>query len=151
MPKVNAIIADIDECLCKTSFIFDEAAHKQLWGNDLWDYFHQNVHRCIPNPWCVDLIKKYSQSHFIIFITARSEEIREITEEFLRTNLGFKSFTLAMRPLNDTRPSAEVKQMLLKELQADLDLNILFAIDDEEDNCRMFKNSGITALKVFKG
>ena len=43
------------------------------------------------------------------------------------------------------------KEMLLNELKADLDLNILFAIDDEEENCRMFKNAGITTLKVFKG
>jgi len=146
--KAKAIIADIDECFCQTEFIFDEAKEKQLSGNAIWEYFHENVHRCRVNEWCVDLIKKYAENHMVIFITARSEEIREFTAEFLTKNLGFNNFYLLMRGAEDFRPSHEVKESHLQILKTNENLNISFAIDDDPSNCEMFKKSGITTLMV---
>ena len=57
---------------------------------------------------------------------------------------------LYMRAENDFRSSAEVKRdILLHDILPKY--NVLFAVDDEEDNIKMFQTLGITAYKVYLG
>ena len=55
-----------------------------------------------------------------------------------------------MRAENDFRSSAEVKRdILLHDILPNYD--VLLAVDDEEDNIKMFQSLGITAYKVYLG
>lgn len=52
-----------------------------------------------------------------------------------------------MRELDDLRPAAEVKADHLKRIKEFYDVHI--AIDDEDDNLKMFSQNNILAMKVI--
>lgn len=147
--KRSAIIVDIDNTFCESEFIFDEIKELDLHGQEKWNYFHSNIHRCKVNLWCVMLVNNYlAMDYDVIFLTARSEAIRQQTIDFIRTYLH-KSFdaervSLYMRSKNDLSPAWNVKEKWLKKIKQNY--HISFAIDDDYDNCQMFFNNDIPAL-----
>ena len=143
----NAVIFDIDEVLCKTKFIFDEIHKLKLTGQEKWDYFNSNVYRCKPNIWCLNLVKKMKDDNTeIYFITARNNNIRSITYDFIKNSLGHEDFHLKMRNDKDYRDAYAVKFDIASRIVRDKGVNILFAIDDDIRNCNMYKSMGIDVL-----
>lgn len=154
--KQNAIICDIDGVLLDTAHIFDRIEKAGLQGRDKWDFFnrHANDYDVEIDSRVVEMLEVFALRGFrIIFMTARSSEIWKQTWAKIEMSIAqyaqfcFK-FELAMRDESDTRPSSEVKQDLLKKAQ---EFNrILFAIDDDSENCEMFAKNNILTLKVQK-
>jgi len=143
----DAIVFDIDGCFCVTDFIFKEIHKLGLRGKDMWDYFEANVHRCKVNDWAAQMVKSMGQKNVIVFLTARREVIREATYKMLTDNLDGCYCILKMRPNDNEDESAVYKRGKLDEIKAEY--NVLFAVDDEHSNCQMFKEAGITTLKVL--
>lgn len=56
-------------------------------------------------------------------------------------------YELYMRMDGDYRSTSEVKKDILKEFILD-NYDVIFAIDDIQENCDMFKELGIPSLKV---
>lgn len=52
-----------------------------------------------------------------------------------------------MREENDLRPNYEVKEQILKEQILPF-YDVLFALDDEDNNVEMFRKNGIVVLQV---
>ncbi len=147
--KKKAIIVDIDNTFCETEFILDEIEKLGLTGSKKWEYFNENVNRCMVNDWCVMLVNNYlALGYEIVFLTARSQEIQKTTLDFimpyLKNYLYKYNVSLYMREKDDISPAWEIKRKWLEQLQ--YIFFFLFAIDDDIENCLMYKSFGIPAL-----
>lgn len=148
----KAIICDIDGCLLNTEKVFEEILRKKLKGNDKWDYFHKQANNpslVSKNRKLFDMLNNYKKLNYqVILLTARSMEIYSDTYHYLTQGEGvnLEIPLLLMRKLDDRRPAYIVKQEILNELQKEYYIEL--AIDDEAENCEMFKRNGILTLKV---
>lgn len=147
----KAIICDIDQCLLNSEIPIALTNRALSLSNiskeDAYNTFYRNLYLCTKNDWCYELIEQMSLDNdiTILFITGRDEKCRKETESFL----DFKypvTYRLLMRPKGSLDTDAVVKDKLLRQIKDDY--NILFAIDDKEENCIIYKNYGITTLKV---
>ena len=147
--KRKAVICDIDGCLLDTSQIFKEIEEKGLQGNEKWAYFERYANdrdKAKFNFILADVLNCLrNQGYKIIFSTARSEAIRINTKIRLQTDLGFMG-DLFMRPLGNINPAAEVKAEHLKSIKGFY--NACIAIDDEDENLKMFSKNGLLAVKL---
>lgn len=141
--KRKAIIVDLDRTLCNTF-------HRDyLWEQKEKDYdqIHHQILFDGVNEWCMNLIKIYAKAGYkIIFLTARGEEARNPTTQWLFNNVGNQvDYDLVMRLQNDNRDDALVKQDLyIKWLAPTYDVE--FCIDDKQSVIDMWRNLGLTAL-----
>lgn len=147
--KPRVVIVDLDDVLFHTNPIFARAEEMGLSGNDLWQYFHKEVHKCPVNGWCRELIIALKYSGITpVFITARSEEIRLETDMSIVKCLNSSYFDLYMRKLGDKRPSDIVKEEILYDKILPR-YAVLFALDDDIKNCEMYAKYGIPVLHVI--
>ncbi|CDE59258.1 putative uncharacterized protein [Fusobacterium sp. CAG:439] len=147
--KPKAVLFDLDDVLFYTNPIFAKAEKMNLSGDDLWRYFHAEVHKCPVNSWCRELITALKYSGITpVFITARSEEIREVTRMAIIECLNTIHFGLYMRKLNDKRSSDIIKEEILYD-EILPKYAVLFALDDDIKNCVMYAKYGIPALHVI--
>lgn len=147
--KKLAIIVDIDNTFCESEFIFDEIEKLGLTGEIKWDYFHKNIDRCKVNDWCVMLVNNYlSLGYEVVFLTARSEEIQKETWDFIAPflkNYRYKyNISLYMRKKNDKAPAWVVKKKWLEQIKHFFSFS--FALDDDIENCIMYKSFDIPVL-----
>jgi len=144
----QAIICDIDGCLIDSAWIWDEIERKGLTGEEMWKFFDENANAPLSAahyPLVKILQQALSKENDLIFVTARSESIREETRHRLAGIIYDKEFILLMRPLENADPSARVKEVHLVELLKNYEINL--AIDDEQANCDMFEKYGIPCIK----
>lgn len=157
----KCIIVDIDGTIAldKHGEIIPTDFTREGW-NDFHKYMDMyNADRFIPIWSTIDMVKCIVNNSFgtiaIFFVTAREDtgkgKIRDNTLELLTNYFPYVvDEQLYMRAENDFRSSAEVKRdILLHDILPKY--NVLFAIDDEEDNIKMFQTLGITAYKVYLG
>ena len=149
MNKPKAIICDIDGCVIDTSRIYEEIAEKGITGVDKFAYFEEYANdpaKALINQQLVDILEFLRmQGYKIIFSTARSKAIKIGTITRLRSCMLYSD--IYMRELDDLRPAAEVKADHLKRIKEFYDVQI--AIDDEDDNLKMFSQNNILAMKVI--
>lgn len=124
---MDAIICDLDGVLvCNPD-----------WDGDL-ETFYNNIFTGFAVEWCVKLLECLAyQKIKIIFLTARDEKCKAHTRHQLESWFDFP-FELYMRKSGDVRDDYIVKEDYVKEL-SEL-YNILFCMDDNLENCNMFKN-----------
>ncbi|PWL79683.1 hypothetical protein DBY21_02770 [Candidatus Gastranaerophilales bacterium] len=147
--KPRVVIVDLDDVLFHTNPIFARAEEMGLSGDDLWQYFHKEVHKCSVNGWCRDLIIALKFSGITpVFITARSEEIWRETGMSIVKCLDMAYFNLHMRKLGDKRPGDIVKEEILHD-EVLPRYAVLFALDDDIKNCEMYVKYGIPVLHVM--
>lgn len=147
--KQRAIICDIDECLLDSSqpLLMSQRAIIKFGMDSGMDMFYSNLHLCKRNEWCFELLERMTKNGDIVvlFITGRSETARKHTEAYL----NFKNdvpYLLYMRPKESKEDDHIVKRKILERIIDDYE--ILFALDDRESNCCMYRSFGITTLKV---
>lgn len=169
----NCIIVDIDDCFFD-SRVISKYLPSNTKSREEWNNFHKHYKSCTPNPWCVDLIKKYIDTHLIIFLTSREDErnVRLQTQNHICSSLGLDvsivtniqdpsilyntpCISLVMREYNDMSHSYICKKKLffnvIKPVIDERRLKIDFAIDDCEDNIKMFRELGIQTLHCSYG
>lgn len=96
------------------------------------------------------LISPFVNDVEIIFLTGRSKECENETRNWLNENCNLFSddYILLMREPKDFRPSTVVKKELYENFVKDK-FNVIFAIDDKEDICEMWRSLGIKALQCM--
>lgn len=147
--KPKVALFDLDDVLFYTNPIFARAEEVGLSGDDLWRYFHKEVHKCPVNGWCRDLIMALNFSGIRpVFITARSKEIENTTRMSIIECLNTVIFDLYMRKSGDKRPSDIVKEDILYDKILPR-YAVLFALDDDIKNCEMYVKYGIPVLHVM--
>ena len=105
----------------------------------------------MPNTPIVELYHTlYESQHYeIILVSGRQERFRKVTETWL-TFHKIPFDTLLMRGDTDFRHDCEIKQDILKSLQAQ-GKEILFSVDDRQSVVDMWRANGITCLQCTNG
>lgn len=143
---IKSIIVDIDGTLSDQ----EERHNKSLdaTGNKDWDIF-LNPEEIIKDPQIESVCEMYRlfqrSGYEMILVTARKENVRKITEQWLQKNDIIYSY-LYMRDNEDNRKDCEVKlDIYNKHLK---DKNIYFAIEDRLRVCKLWQNLGIKVFNV---
>lgn len=97
------------------------------------------------------MIKEFAESGYtIVFVSARPEDYREITKEWLNRFVEFKYLTLIMRKRGDKRPDTEVKQGILDSHFPHKEW-IHKVVDDRPSVIRMWRENGLDVIDVGSG
>lgn len=146
-PKKGYIICDIDGTIAEIShrLHFVKGLEKKDWKSFFagipGDSVREDVRKI--------LIDFYNQGYDIIFVSARPEDYKTETLEWLNKNLLTFAFTLIMRRTGDKLPDTEVKKDLLDKYFKDKSL-IHKVIDDRPSVIRMWKEQGLDVIDVGK-
>lgn len=108
--------------------------------------FYMRLDECVPQDWAVHIIKGlHKQGLKIIFLTARDSKCRGYTQYQLQQLFDFP-IHLDMRLHDDLRTDTEVKEDYIKEYLEKY--KILLCIDDNINNCEMYKRYELPTLHV---
>jgi len=91
----------------------------------------------------------YSEGYInVVFLTARPEHTRKLTVEWLRQRLELLKYDYELIMMPDDYPEnktiVDYKRDEVRKIKEKYD--ILFAIDDNLDLCKMYEGLGIKAL-----
>lgn len=146
MNKENVIICDIDGCVLDTSWINKKIAELGLTRQQGFAYF--NAHIGDKEPETItkmrDFLRMFDNKIRIIFVTARNENLRQITFEQLVSALGVFPEVIYMRPEGNLDEPDILKEKILKEINNRF--NVILAIDDNGLTCRMYEQHGILTI-----
>lgn len=149
MRKQKAVICDIDGCLLDSREVLKEATKKTQTDTEKWRYFetYANAREKVNFNYTLGEVLRSLRNigYKIIFSTARSEAIRLNTKIRLRSELGFMG-DMYMRRIGDLRPAAEIKADHYKSICEYYDPQI--AIDDEDENIKMYIHKGLLVMKL---
>lgn len=144
-----AIICDLDGTLC-------DVEHRQHFvrreGKKDWRGFFLGMVDDTPKKNVLEILKRFSKDHDIVFCSGRPKEYEQLTTEWLYRHLegcGF-SWHLFMREAGDHRPDSIVKEIIL-------DFEILtqwkptFVLDDRDQVVKMWRERGMECHQVAPG
>jgi hypothetical protein len=139
---MDCVIVDLDGTLsdCNHRLHLIEGPKKN------WDEFFEG---CTNDPVIepmFNLLKMFYDDYKIVVITARPERNRELTTSWLVKN-EIKFDALYMRKNVDFRKSPLVKSDLV-DVAISNSFNPIYAFEDREDCCTMFRARGIFTLQV---
>jgi len=138
----KAVIIDLDGTLA-------DCRHRlHLVKEKKWDEFHAGCKFDEPNAWCVDLVMKYIMDYQVIFLTGRSDSVKDLTEKWLKKHLGIfpDSYVLHMRPHKDHRPDYVFKEEIYTEYIKDT-WDVVFCLEDRDRVIKMWRRLGLVALQ----
>lgn len=143
MMKQKAIIVDLDGTLT------DNTHRIHMFNQDVkdWTYINELSRYDLPHTWCQELVHLYKDAGYkIIFLTGRAANARPVTVEWLTRYISpHVDYELHMRAEHDHREDCLCKQeILVNSLLPRYD--IVFAIDDRQQNVEMFRSLGIVCL-----
>lgn len=85
----------------------------------------------------------------VIFVSARPEDYRGMTEKWIEDNVSVVPDAIIMRPSGDTRPDTEVKKAIYDKYLKDLHIHCV--IDDRPSVIRMWRDLKLTVDDVGPG
>lgn len=142
MKKIPAIIIDLDGTLCNV----DHRLHLIRCENPDWDKFNSECVNDTVNLWCKDLMDKHKSGCCVIILTGRSVKEYDNTVGWLvKNNINYQLLT--MRPVNNYQRGSELKKAILNTNAHLKYYDVRFAVDDNEDICKMWESLGIKALR----
>jgi predicted kinase len=126
-------------------------------------YDTSRYHEDTPNATVVEAIRNEDQSNVILFCSGRSEEFREVTEQWLAAHVAppgdediftidheLGGWQLFMRPAGDTRNDAIVKLELFDQYIRDR-YDVRRCYDDRDRVVSAYRSIGLTVLQVAPG
>lgn len=98
----------------------------------------------------VETLLEYEYSPGVVFVSGRSDRVRQQTIDWLERHLFMKGFDLYMRKDGDFRPDHVVKLELLAQIRAD-GFEPIMAFDDRNQVVEMWRANGIPCAQVAPG
>lgn len=151
LPKV--CICDLDGTLCN----IDHRLHfvKDKSGNPVdkkdWKGFFSEIQNDTLNESLKESLLNYQkEGSKIVYVSARPEEHRKVTEEWLKKNGCDFHFTLLMRGHGDRRDDVDVKKEMLNKYFPKKE-SIVMVFDDRPRVIRMWREQGIPVTDCGKG
>lgn len=141
---MTTVIFDIDGTLADAS----DRLHLLKSTTKDWDKFHKESVKDKPIKELKRLHQCISDSNMeIVYVTARPEKYRELTEKWLHNNIqcSSSSWPLYMRKDSDFRPAEVVKEEILNTLRK-TGRNVSMAFDDNKACIKMFRENGVMAF-----
>ena len=147
----KAIIIDLDDCLFDSRHL-EQYIPKVKDDRAGWDLVQEKMAESEINKHILIILDALwlLENIELIFVTGRegTAKLREQTEAQL--DLYFPYYKIFYRPENDYRKAAVVKkEIYLKQIKGKYD--VLFAIDDDESNIKMFQELGLNTLHCRYG
>lgn len=147
----SAVIIDLDDCLFDSRHL-GKYLPSRADDREGWDLFQSKYQDCEVNTHIRVLVDGlWNDNVFLLFVTGREgcPKLRELTEEHI-SNLYPNGYEIFYRPENDYRRAKDVKrEIYYKHIKGKY--NILFAIDDDIENIKMFYKEGINTLHCRYG
>ncbi len=142
----KAIIVDLDGTLC-------DVDHRVEFVRKVpidWKNFNERMASDKVNYWCQEIIEAMQAKDVeVYFITGRGEDYRHLTEDWLKRH-HIKYNDLYMRPFNDFREDADIKEELYKKhLKGKFDVR--FVIDDRASVVKRWRELGLVCLQCDWG
>jgi len=147
-PELGFVICDIDGTVANC----EHRLHYVNGETKDWKGFFSEMMNDSPIESTISLIEEYQdKGHKIIFVSARSEDYRKETIEWLASKIpSIKYLTLIMRGSHDKRPDTEVKQQIFDLYFKDkYDIEVI--VDDRPSVIRMWKQNNLNVIDVGKG
>lgn len=147
-PEKPFVICDVDgtvaDCNHRKSFLEGERKN--------WKGFFDEMHKDTPIESTIAILEEYkAKGHEIIFVSARPENYRKQTEDWIRNNIvSIVPLTLIMREQHDSRQDTEVKQDIFDKYFKDK-YEIETVIDDRPSVIRMWRENGLEVIDVGDG
>jgi shikimate kinase len=144
-----AIICDLDGTLCNVKH---RQHYVQREGKKDWNKFFLEMVNDTPNNNVLEILKRFSKDHDIVFCSGRPKEYEQLTIDWLYKHVtphGFNTHLL-MREAGDHRPDSIVKEIIL-------DFDILtqwkpaFILDDRNQVVDMWRARGFECHQVAPG
>lgn len=137
----KAVIFDIDDTIADLHH-FDDVLYNRKKYPEAANRF---LGFAKPMPEVIHFLKECAKRYKILFVTARPEETRKLTAEWLNKHVGIPNHKLLMRANGDNRSTEVVKSQIYK-LSIEPQYDVQFAVDDNPENRNMFKGHGIPAI-----
>lgn len=147
--KQKAIICDIDgtiamfkgngpngEDLRKPFYVEDDECH------------HYSVDKV--NEVVLEIVQRFASTHYIIFCSGRTDNNRQVTQDWLDTHTDLPTYSLYMRAKGDFRRDDVVKEEIYRTYIEPF-CDILFCIDDRNQIVEMWRRIGLICLQVAEG
>lgn len=146
-PKKGFVLCDIDgtvaDCEHRRHYVSDKESKD-------WQSFFDNMMGDLPRLNVVAQVTgKILAGYELIFVTARPDNYRAMTVEWLRENVGLDHFTVIMRHSGDTRPDTDVKEQMYKTYFEKYLVDCVF--DDRPSVINMWRNNGLEVIDVGNG
>lgn len=142
----SSIIVDIDGTLSNSS-------HRQHFMETTpkdWKSFYKDMFADRPNDWCRLILKNMKRRFWIVLVSGRPSEYREITLQWLVKN-DIPFHELHMRGDGDFRPDYVIKKEILDKQIKPFHHDILFCIDDRKQVVDMWRKEGLVCLQCAEG
>lgn len=114
-------------------------------------YDTSRYHLDKPNQPVIDLVVElFHAGYEIVYCSGREAQFRDVTDQWLKDNVGYLSDELHMRPEGDTRRDDIVKLELF-DTNIRNRFNVAFVLDDRNRVVRAWRSIGLTVLQVAEG
>lgn len=144
------VIVDIDGTISKVG---DRLRFLSQKPKD-WDSFYNDCFEDEPISDMINLVNILLPKYYVVFCTGRRESVREMTVNWLKSNLDIKKVVyplqLFMRSDGDFRHDTEVKPELLKKSSIQFS-DIAFVLEDRNSMVAKWRELGLTCLQVAEG
>lgn len=142
------VLCDLDGTLC-------DCEHRRFYLDREpkdWEGFFSMIRLDKPREEVVNYLRGYFLAgHQIIFVSARPERYRKVSEDWLNLNIpNIKYTTLLMRRDDDKRPDVMVKEQIYNQCFKDK-YEIYKVIDDRPSVIEMWKRNGLDVIDVGNG
>jgi phosphoglycolate phosphatase-like HAD superfamily hydrolase len=114
-----------------------------------WDAFFQACDEDSPIEHICDLVRIVSLELPVVFVSGRSDQCREETEEWLKKHRLWSGY-LYMREHGDHRPDDIIKLELLEKVRSD-GWRPIMAFDDRDRVVAAWRSAGIPCAQVAPG
>lgn len=146
--KPSAIICDLDGTLCnvehRRGFVNKPKGERKDWSG-----FFKAMVNDTPNKWCMDLLKKFSNEHTIVYCSGRPDDWRKTTAEWLQLHEAPVG-PLYMRNRHDSRQDNIAKEIIL-DFEILTKFTPYFMIDDRKQVVDMWRARGYVCLACAEG
>lgn len=141
--------------LCDIDGTIADCEHRRMWvqgeGKKDWKNFFAHMDEDTPIASTIKMVMEYkAKGHDIILLTARPDDYREMTEEWVAKHTDIDPITIIMRASGDTRPDIEVKKQMFETYFKDK-YPIETMIDDRPCVIRMWQEIGVPVIDVGNG
>lgn len=140
------VVCDLDGTLCD----IEHRRHFVQGENKDWKGFFDNMDKDTVRLDVLAMLDEAMESgQKIIFVSARPEDYRGVTEKWLSDNIDIQYECLIMREENDRRQDTLVKKDIYTKYLSHLDIDTV--IDDRPSVIRMWQGFGLDVVDVGNG